>query len=95
LGLRAVNITEMDVLMGYLNAVHARMAECLGRLTEDGLQAVPDPSQAGPTKAASLAVLLRHLVTHQNHHQGQIDFIRGLQDDSWDLPQGTGIVLPR
>ena len=34
-----------------------------------------------------------YLITHKNHHQGQIDFIRGLQDDEWDLPPGTGIVL--
>ena len=89
LGLRAVNIPEMEVLIGYLDAVHARTSECLGLLTEDGLQAVPDPSQSGPTRDVSL----RHLITHKNHHQGQIDFIRGLQDDAWDLPPGTGMVL--
>ena len=89
LGLRAVNIPEMEVLIGYLGAVYARTSEYLGRLTEDGLQAVPGPSQSGPTRAVSL----RHLITHKNHHQGQIDFIRGLQDDAWDLPMGTGMVL--
>ena len=87
MGLRAVNIPEMEVLIGYLGAVHARTSEYLGRLTEDGLQGVP--SQSGPTRAVSL----RHLITHKNHHQGQIDFIRGLQDNAWDLPPGTGMVL--
>jgi uncharacterized damage-inducible protein DinB len=89
LGLRAVNIPEMDVLTGYLGAVHERTLKYLRRLPEDGLQEVPDPSRPGRTMAASL----RHLITHKNHHQGQIDFIRGLQDDVWDLPAGTGVVL--
>lgn len=68
-----------------------RIPESLGRLTEEGLQAMPDASRSGPTRAVSL----RHLITHKNHHQGQIDFIRGLQDDAWDLAPGTGMVLPR
>jgi len=89
LGLRAVNIPEMEVLIGYLEAVNARTSEYLGQLTEDDLWRVPDPAQTGPSKVVSL----RHLITHKNHHQGQIDFIRGLQDDVWDLPPGTGMAL--
>ena len=42
------------------------------------------------TRAGSL----RHLITHKNNHHGQIDYLRGLQDEEWDLPRGTGIVLP-
>ena len=34
-----------------------------------------------------------YLITHKNPHQGQIDFIRGLQDDAWDLPAGAAMVL--
>ncbi len=31
--------------------------------------------------------------THKNNHHGQIDYIRGLQDEVWDLPPGTGMNL--
>ena len=41
-----------------------------------------------------LADVLRHLATHKNNHHGQIDFLRGLQQDDWDLPPGTGVRLP-
>ncbi len=51
----------------------------------------PDPDRPDFTVAGSL----RHLVTHKNNHHGQIDYLRGLQDEAWDLPRGTGIVLPR
>ena len=51
----------------------------------------PDPDRPDFTVAGSL----RHLVIHKNNHHGQIDYLRGLQDEAWDLPRGTGIVLPR
>jgi len=37
---------------------------------------------------------LRHLITHKNNHHGQIDYLRGLQEEARDLPRGTGVVLP-
>lgn len=33
------------------------------------------------------------LITHKNNYHGQIDYIRGLQDEVWDLPAGTGMDL--
>ena len=42
----------------------------------------PDPDRPDFTVAGSL----RHLVTHKNNHHGQIDYLRGLQDEAWDLP---------
>ena len=51
----------------------------------------PDPDQPDFTVAGSL----RHLVTHKNNRHGQINYLRGLYDEAWDLPRGTGIVLPR
>ena len=88
-GLHALSIPEPDVLIGYLRAAHEQTKHLLSTLTPDGLDA-PDPRQPGRTLAASL----RHLITHKNNHHGQVDFIRGLQDETWDLPPGTGAVLP-
>jgi uncharacterized damage-inducible protein DinB len=90
MGLRSVPIPELAVLTGFIKAAYQQTMEFLPTLTADGLDVVPDPSQPERTVAAGL----RHLVTHKNNHHGQIDFIRGLQDESWDLPPGTGVVLP-
>ena len=37
---------------------------------------------------------LRHLIVHKNNHHGQIDYLRGLQEEDWDLTPGTGRILP-
>lgn len=50
----------------------------------------PDPGRPDLTVAGPL----RHLITHKNNHHGQIDYLRGLQEEAWDLPRGTGVVLP-
>jgi hypothetical protein len=42
----------------------------------------------------TIGAALRHGITHKNNHHGQIDYIRGLQEEEWDLPRGTGVVLP-
>ena len=89
MGLRSLKIPEMEVLTAYLEAVHNRTLAYLGSMEEADLPVAPDPAQPHRTRAA----ILRHMITHKNHHQGQIDFIRGLQDDVWDLPPGTGIDL--
>ena len=36
---------------------------------------------------------LRHMIVHQNNHHGQVDYLRGLQEEDWDLPRGTGGIL--
>ncbi len=89
MGFQALNIPEVGVLRDYSEAVHARMQSVLSSMTSAGLDR-PDPGSPDRPAAASL----RHLITHKNNHHGQIDYIRGLQDESWDLPMGTGMTLP-
>ena len=48
----------------------------------------PDP----PEPERTVASLLRHLITRKNNHHGQIDYLRGLRYEGWDLPPGTGVV---
>ena len=90
MGLRALSIPPLHILVGYLKAAHQQTHEFLSTLTPDALDIAPDPPQPERT----VAVSLRHLITHKNNHHGQIDYIQGLQDESWDLPPGTGTVLP-
>ena len=90
MGLRALPLPRLSVLTGYLGAVHRQTDEFLSTMAPDRLDTAPDPSQPERTVMASL----RHLITHKNNHHGQVDYIRGLLDDTWDLPPGTGLVLP-
>ena len=90
MGLQSLPIPDLEILLGYSKAVHQQTQELLSTLTSEDLDRVPDPSQPQRVVGSSL----RHMITHKNNHHGQIDYIRGLQDDTWDLPPGTGIVLP-
>jgi len=90
MGLRALAIPSLDVLVGYAEAVHQRTLGYLAVLTPDSLDKLPDPARPEYDVSGSL----RHLITHKNNHHGQIDYLRGLQDEVWDLPRGTGVVLP-
>ena len=90
MGLQSLPIPDVDVLLGYSKAVHEKSQSFLSSLPADRLDDALDPTRPQRTVAAAL----RHLITHKNNHHGQIDYIRGLQDQSWDLPPGTGIVLP-
>ena len=87
-GLRDLPIPELGVLVDYLQAVHQRTLALVSELTQEGLDAAPDQARPHHT----LAVSLRHLTTHKNNHHGQIDFIRGLQDDMWNAIPGIGVV---
>ncbi len=90
MGLRALAIPSLEVLVGYAEAVQQRTARYVSGLTPEGLDQAPDAASPEQTVASSL----RHLITHKNNHHGQIDYLRGLQDEAWDLPRGAGIVLP-
>ena len=90
MGLRQLAIPSLEVLVGYAEEVHQRTSGYISGLSDNDLDQPPDPSQPENTRAGSL----RHLITHKNNHHGQIDYLRGLQDEEWDLPRGTGIVLP-
>ena len=88
-GLRSLKVPDVEVLIGYLEAAHRHTREYLSTLAPEELDAVPDPLE--PER--SVASLLRHLITHKNNHHGQVDYLRGLQYEGWDLPPGTGAVL--
>ena len=89
MGLHALPVPSLSVLMGYIEATHWQTRRYLSTLTADALgDAVPSQPEL------IIAASLRHLITHKNNHHGQIDFIRGLQDETWDLRPGTGVVLP-
>ena len=90
MGLQALAIPDVDVLTGYCEAVHRRTMRLLEELDPGSLDRAVDPARPERT----LIRLLRHAITHKNNHHGQIDYIRGLQDQTWDLPPGTGMVLP-
>ena len=91
MGLRGLPIPSLETLLGYLDAAHQKTSGYLATLSEDRLTEIPETYPRG----AMVGQALRHLVTHQNNHHGQIDFLRGLQDPDWDLPPGTGMTLPK
>jgi DinB superfamily len=80
-------IPRLDTIIDYANAVHADTRRRLTGLHPSDLDRVPDPQRPQWTVAACF----RHMVTHKNHHHGQIDFIRGLREEGWDLPPGTAV----
>ena len=90
MGLRALAIPSLDVLVGYIEAAHQRTSKYISGLTAEDLDRASNPDRPDLTVAGSL----RHLITHKNNHHGQIDYLRGLQEEAWDLPPCTGVVLP-
>ena len=90
LGSRSLAIPSLETLLGYSDAVHQRTLDFLRQLPAEDLDRPVGPADPGQTVAGSL----RHMITHKNHHHGQIDYLRGLQEESWDLPRGTGGILP-
>ena len=84
-----VALPELSLLLAYQLAAAARTRALVEGLTSEELDR---PSLA--MRGMQLADALRHLATHKNNHHGQIDFLRGLQQDDWDLPPGTGVRLP-
>lgn len=90
LGLRSLAIPAPDVLLSYFRAVNERTMRFIESLDDDRLDAfitVDEPRQ-------TVGGLLRHMIVHQNNHHGQVDYLRGLQQEDWDLPRGTGGILP-
>ena len=89
MGLQSLPIPELEVLTAYARSIHRQTETFLSTLAIEELDEHPFSDQPERTPASSL----RHLITHKNNHHGQIDYIRGLQDENWDLPPGTGSVL--
>jgi len=84
-----LEIPDLALLRAYQQEAAERAGEFAGGLQDTDLDR-PSTSWQG----MRLADVLRHLATHKNNHHGQIDFLRGLQQDAWDLPPGTGVQLP-
>ncbi len=89
LGLRSLAIPTPDVLLAYTEAVNRRTARFLASLDDARLDAPIGRSEPRQTVGGSL----RHMIVHKNNHHGQIDYLRGLQEEDWDLPRGTGGIL--
>ena len=90
LGLRSLAIPAPEVLLSYFKAVNERTINFVESIEEEGLEAFLPGSEPRQTVGGAL----RHMIVHQNNHHGQVDYLRGLQEEDWDLPRGTGGVLP-
>ena len=90
LGLRSLAIPAPNVLLAYAEAVTARTARFLESLNDGRLDCKIGYREPRQTVGGSL----RHMIVHKNNHHGQIDYLRGLQEEDWDLPRGTGGILP-
>ena len=90
LGLRSLAIPPPEVLVSYAKAASARTALFLQTLEESRLNEAMSSTDQQDTLSSSL----RHIIVHKNNHHGQIDYLRGLQEEDWDLAPGTGRILP-
>ena len=90
LGLRSLTIPGPEVLLSYFKAVNERTIRFIASLNDARLDAFIAPNEPRQTVGGAL----RHMIVHQNNHHGQIDYLRGLQEEDWDLPRGTGGILP-
>ena len=91
LGLRSLAIPAPDVLLAYAEAVNSRTVRFLETLDDGLLNGHIGHREPRQTVGGSL----RHMIVHKNNHHGQIDYLRGLQEEDWDLPRGTGGILRR
>ena len=86
--LLGLELPPLDDLRAFLDETYSECRGFLDTLTDPDLDRA---SRVWPGRP--LATSLRHLATHKNNHHGQVDYLRGLQDQNWDLPPGTGVVL--
>ena len=90
LGLRSLAIPAPEVLISYAQAVSARTMRFLESLGDARLAEF----MGGHEQQETVSDSLRHVIVHKNNHHGQIDYLRGLQEEDWDLTPGTGRILP-
>ena len=90
LGLRSLAIPAPDVLISYAEAVNSRTVRFLESLVDSRL----DENMGGQESHDTTGSSLRHVIVHKNNHHGQIDYLRGLQEEDWDLTPGSGRILP-
>ncbi|MBI4220010.1 MAG: DinB family protein [Chloroflexi bacterium] len=85
----AARAPALPDLVAYKTAVHEANMAGLQALSMDALDdPMPDRRRPGRNRAA----IFRLMITHNNNHHGQMDFMRGLQQSGWNLPPGTGVV---
>ena len=82
-----LTLPSLEVLLGYLEAVHKNTLECLKRISPTDFNRVPDPGRPDRT----IGSRIRHVTVHGSNHHGQIDYLRGLMRQGWGLPPGTGL----
>lgn len=68
---------DADLLVGYHDAVHDRVVDYLGTLTDDDLPRIVDRRWDPPV---TLAVRLVSVVNDSTQHVGQAAYVRGLVD---------------
>ena len=90
LGLRSLTIPAPEVLISYAAAVTGRTVRFLETLDDSRL----GQRMRRGGQDETLADSLRHMIVHKNNHHGQIDYLRGLREEDWDLTPGTGRILP-
>ena len=90
LGLRSLAIPAPEVLLAYAEAVNAHTARFLVSLKDARLE----EHMGGRDQQETVSDSLRHVIVHKNNHHGQINYLRGLQEEDWDLTPGTGRILP-
>lgn len=81
---------RLEHLLAYIEMVHQDTLEKLHSLSPDDLDRVPNPD----LPQRSVSSYFRHLIIHNNNHHGQLDYIRGLMNQEWELTPGTGIIQP-
>jgi len=75
-------------LLAYMEAIYKDSLDKLNKLSPTDLDRTAGPKNMH----LPVGFHLRHIITSTNNHHGQIDYIRGLIDPSWDLKPGTGII---
>ena len=70
-------------------AVNERTMRFIASLDDASLEAFMSLDESCQTVGGSLS----HVIVLRNNHPGQINYLRGLQEEDWDLPLGTGEIL--
>ena len=89
MGLSALPLPFFEVMLRYCEAVHSRNVAYISHRNSAEL----DQPFASDKPIYTLGNSLRRLITHQNNHHCQIDYIRGLQDQAWNVPVGTRVMV--
>lgn len=84
----ALPLPQPEELLAYLTRVHQELLKRVQSMTPEHLDRPMDPAQPDRT----VGMMLRHIITHSNNHHGQVDYIRGLEEQGWNLTPGLGMM---